>query len=77
MGPFGRAAILGVGAGVAIGVWLAASTGWPTYLAIAVGAFVGLVLLVIAASLGDDPAAADEAWRAAASDLYETDEAND
>ena len=77
MGPFGRATVLGVGVGLAIGLYLAAGSGWPTYLAIAVGAFVGLVLLVIAASLGDDPGAADAAWRAAASDLTEADEADD
>lgn len=71
MRPFGRATFLGVAAGLAIGAYLVAASGWPTYLAIAVGAFVGLVLLVIAASFGDDPAAADEAWRAAARDLYD------
>jgi hypothetical protein len=72
MRPFGRATVLGVGAGLAVGAYLAVATGWPTYLAIALGALVGLVLLLIAASLGDDPAAADEAWRAA-SDLDDDD----
>ena len=74
MGSFGRAALLGIGSGIALSLYLAVSTGWPTHLAIAAGGLVGLVLLVVAASLGEDPAAGDAAWRAAAADLYEAHE---
>lgn len=75
MGPSARAAILGIGGGGAVAAYLTLATGWPTYVTIGVGAFVGLVLLVIAASLGDDPEAADAAWRDAAADLYRDEDA--
>jgi hypothetical protein len=61
----GAAVLVGLIAGLYFAVWLH----WPTFLAVAVGAFMALVLLMIATSLGEDPAAADAAWRAAAPDL--------
>ena len=45
---------------------------WPGFLAFAAGAIFGVAFLIVATSLGDDPRAADEAWRAAAPDLIGT-----
>jgi hypothetical protein len=59
------AGLVGIGVAVYFSLWFR----WPTFLAIAIGATVGVVLLLIAASLAGDPAAADAAWRAAAPDL--------
>lgn len=67
--PGARSAIIAVLVGVGIGLYFALWLHWPTFLAVAVGAFMGIVLLMIASSLGDDPAAADAAWRKAAPDL--------
>lgn len=43
--------------------------GWPGFLAVAAGAVFGVAFLVVATALGDDPRAADAAWRARATDL--------
>jgi hypothetical protein len=43
--------------------------GWPGFLAVGTGAVFGVAFLIVATSLGDDPSAADEAWRAQAADL--------
>lgn len=43
--------------------------GWPGFLAVGTGAVFGVAFLVVATSLGDDPRAADEAWRRHAADL--------
>ncbi len=59
------AAVVGLGVGGYVQLWIH----WPTPLAVAIGAAMAIILLMIAASLGDDPAAADAAWRAAAPDL--------
>ena len=45
---------------------------WPGFLAFGAGAIFGVAFLIVATSLGDDPRAADEAWRAAAPDLLGT-----
>lgn len=42
---------------------------WPTFLALATGAVVAIVMLMVIASIGPDPEAEDQAWRAAAPDL--------
>ena len=42
---------------------------WPGFLAVGAGALFGVAFLIVATSLGDDPRAADEAWRAQAGDL--------
>jgi hypothetical protein len=42
---------------------------WPTFLALAAGAVVAVVMLLVIASIGPDPAAEDLAWREAAPDL--------
>lgn len=46
--------------------------GWPGFLAVGAGAIFGVAFLVVATSLGDDPRAADEAWRRHAADLVGT-----
>jgi hypothetical protein len=56
-------------AGFALGAYLQAWVGWPTFLAVAIGAVMVVFILLVAAALGDDEAAADAAWRAAAPDL--------
>jgi fatty acid desaturase len=43
--------------------------GWPGFLAVGTGAVFGVAFLIVATALGDDPSAADEAWRAQAADL--------
>jgi hypothetical protein len=43
--------------------------GWPGFVAVGTGAIFGVAFLIVATSLGDDPRAADEAWRAQAADL--------
>ncbi len=64
-----RALAIAIGLGVGVGVYVQAWLHWPTFLAVAVGAVMAIVLLLLAASLGEDPAAADAAWREAAPDL--------
>jgi hypothetical protein len=68
-----RANVLGsIAAAVAVfllfGFWLH----WPGFIAFGAGAIFGVAFLIVATSLGDDPRAADEAWRAAAPDLVGT-----
>ncbi len=43
--------------------------GWPGFLAVAAGGVFGVAFLIVATSLGDDPTAADRAWREQAGDL--------
>jgi hypothetical protein len=43
--------------------------GWPGFLAVGAGAVFGVAYLIVATALGDDPRAADAAWRAQAGDL--------
>lgn len=64
-----RPFVIAVVAALGLGAYGFAWFGWPLYLAIGAGALVGTILLVLATSLGDDPAAADAAWREAAPDL--------
>ena len=65
----GRASLAALAVGVAVGAYLQAWVGWPTFVAVAVGAVMAVFILLVAASLGQDDAAADAAWRAAAPDL--------
>jgi predicted MFS family arabinose efflux permease len=67
--PAVRTVLVALVAGFALGAYLQAWAGWPTFLAVAIGALMVVLVLLIAASLGDDDAAADAAWRAAAPDL--------
>ena len=43
--------------------------GWPGFLAVGAGGVFGVAFLIVATSLGDDPSAADRAWREQAADL--------
>jgi hypothetical protein len=65
----GRIILAAVAVGVAVGAYLQAWVGWPTFVAVAVGAVMAVFILLVAASLGQDDTAADAAWRAAAPDL--------
>jgi len=67
--PGFRTLVPGAIAAIGVGLFLNASTGWPAFVAIAIGALVGLVVAIVATSLGEDPTAADAAWRAASRDL--------
>jgi predicted MFS family arabinose efflux permease len=67
--PRARTFIVALVAGLAVGVYLQRWVGWPTYLAVAVGAVMVVFILLVASSVGHDDAAADAAWRAAAPDL--------
>ena len=64
-----RALAIALVLGLGVGVYVQARLHWPTFLAVAIGAVMAIVLLLLAASLGEDPAAADAAWREAAPDL--------
>jgi hypothetical protein len=67
--PGVRAALFALVSGFGAGLYFALWFRWPTFLAVAVGAFMTIILLMVASSLGEDPAAADAAWREAAPDL--------
>ena len=67
--PSLRAILAALAVGIVVGVYLQRLVGWPTFLAVAVGAVMGVLILVVAASFGEDDAAADAAWRAAAPDI--------
>jgi hypothetical protein len=64
-----RTAVTAAVVGTAVGLYLQAWVGWPTYVAVAVGAVMAIVILLIASSLEDGAAAADAAWRVASADL--------
>lgn len=65
-----RANVLGsVLAGIAVFLLFTLWIRWPGFLAVAAGAIFAVAFLIVATALGDDPRAADEAWRAAAPDL--------
>jgi hypothetical protein len=67
--PSARAAALAAVVGIGVALYFAVWFGWPTFLAVAIGATMAVILLLFAASLGGDAAEADAAWRAAAPDL--------
>lgn len=67
--PGRRALALAVAVGIGIAVYFALWFRWPTFLAVAIGATMAVVLVLIATSLRGDPSEADAAWRAAAPDL--------
>lgn len=73
--PGGRTLALAAAVGIGVGLYLALWFHWPTFIAIAIGATMAVVLLLFSASLDDDPAAADAAWRAAAPDLADRERA--
>jgi hypothetical protein len=67
--PGARTVLVALVVGLAVGAYLQAWVHAPTFLAVAVGAVMVVFILLVAASIGDDDAAADAAWRAAAPDI--------
>ena len=67
--PGGKTILAALAVGLTVGIYLQAWVGWPTFVAVAIGAVMAVFILLVAASLGQDDAAADAAWRAAAPDL--------
>jgi predicted MFS family arabinose efflux permease len=67
--PGARAVVAALAVGLVVGGYVGLWLHWPTFLAVAAGAVMAIVLLLIASSLGDDPAGDDAAWREAAPDL--------
>ena len=61
--------IVAIAVGFAVGTYVELWMRWPTFVAVGLGAVMAIVLLMLASSLGEDPAEADAAWRAAAPDL--------
>ena len=58
-----------IAAAVAVALIFQLWIGWPGFLAVGAGAIFGVAFLIVATALGDDPSAADAAWRAQAGDL--------
>lgn len=69
--PGARAVLIALAAGLAVGLYFGVWFGWPTFLAVAIGATMAVVMLLFAASLSANPVEADAAWRTAAPDLAE------
>ena len=67
--PRVRTILVAVVVGVAAGIYFQAWVGWPSFVAIAVAAVLAVGILLIAASLEEDPKTADAAWGAASEDL--------
>ena len=59
------AVIAGILPAAYFGLWFR----WPTFLTLALGAVVAVVMLMVIASIGPDPAVEEAAWRDAAPDL--------
>jgi uncharacterized membrane protein len=64
-----RTIVVAAAVGLAVGTYLLAFVRWPAFLAVAVGAVMTVVILLLAASIEDDAELADNAWREAAPDL--------
>jgi hypothetical protein len=67
--PGARTVAIAIGVGLVAGLYVELWIRWPTFVAVAVGAVMAILLLMVASSLGEDPARADAAWRDAAPDL--------
>jgi hypothetical protein len=67
--PGARTVAIAIGVGLLAGIYVELWIRWPTFVAVGVGAVMAILLLMIASSLGEDPARADAAWREAAPDL--------
>jgi hypothetical protein len=61
--------VVAVVAGLLPAAYFALWFRWPAFLALALGAVVAVIMLMVIASIGPDPAAEDAAWREAAPDL--------
>jgi hypothetical protein len=64
-----RALVIAVVAGLLPAIYFAAWFKWPAFLAVGVGAVVAVLMLMVIASIGSDPASEEAAWREAAPDL--------
>ena len=58
-----------IGATIVVSLVFALWIGWPGFLAVGTGSIFGIAFLIVSTALGDDPRAADDAWRAQAGDL--------
>jgi hypothetical protein len=67
--PGARTLLVAIGVGLAAAIYVELWIRWPLFLAVALGAVMAILLLMVASSLGEDPADADAAWRAAAPEL--------
>lgn len=67
--PRPRALISGAITWVLVYSLFGPSLGWPAFIAVAIGAVLAFLVLMIVTSLGDDASVSDAAWRAAAPDL--------
>jgi hypothetical protein len=56
-------------AALAVGLLFLLWVGWPGFLAVSAGAVFGIAFLIVSEALGDDPRAADAAWREQSLDL--------
>ena len=66
-----RTLVIAASTSLGLVVYLSLWFHWPLTLSLAVAALLGMLVLATSASLGEDPAAADAAWRAAAPDLLD------
>jgi hypothetical protein len=64
-----RTIIVAAAVGLAVGAYLLTFVRWPAFLAVAVGAVMTVVILLLAGSIEHDADVADTAWREAAPDL--------
>jgi hypothetical protein len=64
-----RAVLVAIVAGLLPALYFGLWFHWPTFLAVATGAIVSIIMLMVIASIGPDPAAEEAAWREAAPDL--------
>ena len=67
--PGARTILIALAVGFAVGAYLQAWVGWPTFVAVAIGAVMIVFILLVASAIGHDDAAADAAWRVSAPDL--------
>jgi hypothetical protein len=67
-----RALFIAGVAGFIPAIYFAAWFKWPAFLAVGVGAVVAVVMLMVIASIGSNPAAEEAAWREASPDLVRT-----
>ena len=64
-----RALVIAGVAGLLPAIYFAAWFKWPAFLAVGVGAVVAVLMLMVIASIGSEPASEEAAWREAAPDL--------
>jgi hypothetical protein len=69
--PSIRTLLVAATVGLAVGSYLLLWVRWPAYLAVAIGAVMTVVILLLGGSIEDGAEAADAAWRDAAPDLVQ------